>query len=189
MAAGAVFLDRDGIINWRIAGDYIRSPAEFRFLPDIFPFLRGIRQLGLLSIVVTNQQGVAKGLMSPQELEQLHAYMQGELRTRLGFGVDDILVCTDPAEHGSPRRKPEPGMLLEALQKWDLAPETCWMVGDTRSDMLAGRRAGVCTILVGCEEAPEADFHVRDLEAALAIIAAHQSAPDFRHHLRPAPAE
>ncbi|GBD06233.1 D-glycero-alpha-D-manno-heptose-1,7-bisphosphate 7-phosphatase [bacterium HR21] len=183
MSSGAVFLDRDGIINWRIAGGYVRSPAEFHFLPDIFPFLQGIRQLGLLSIVVTNQQGVAKGLLSAEELERIHEHMQRELTARLGFGVDAILVCTDAAESGSPRRKPQPGMLLEALDRWQLAPHTCWMVGDTPSDVLAGRRAGVRTILVGCDTAPEADFHVLDLQAALAIIAAHQRPPDLRHHL------
>lgn len=170
MARGAVFLDRDGIINWRIVGGYVRTVDEFHFLPDIFPFLRGVRQLGLLAIVVTNQQGIAKGLMSHEQLTALHAYMQRELFRRLGFALDDIFVCTDSAESGSWRRKPEPGMLVEALHKWQLAPKACWMVGDTTVDVLAGRRAGVRTILVGAEATPEADFHVPTLEAALAVI-------------------
>ncbi len=187
MPSGAVFLDRDGIINWRIVGGYVRTPAEFRFLPDVFAFLQGIRRLGLMSIVVTNQQGVAKGLMGLEELERVHAYMQQELRRRIGFGVDDIFVCTDAADSGSFRRKPEPGMLLEAVQKWSLHPELCWMVGDTATDILAGRRAGIRTILVGCDHTPDADFHVPNLEAALAIIVAHQKAPIVRHNTPHAP--
>ncbi len=177
MACGAVFLDRDGIINWRIAGGYVRTPEEFHFLPDVFPFLCGVRRLGLLTIVVTNQQGIAKGLMSYEQLNALHDYMQRELLRQLGFALDDIFVCTDPAESASWRRKPQPGMLWEALHKWQLSPEACWMVGDTASDVLAGRRAGIRTILVGAEIAPEADFHVPTLEAALAIIALHRNGP------------
>lgn len=181
MAAGAVFLDRDGIINWRIVGGYVRTPEEFHLLPDFPAFLQGIRRLGLLAIVVTNQQGVAKGIMSQEQLQHLHDYLQAQLRQQLGFGLDDILVCTDPAESGSWRRKPEPGMLVEAMQKWHLLPQLCWMVGDTATDILAGQRAGVRTIAVGCEPIPEADFHAPHLEAALEIIRTHQSPPLLRH--------
>jgi len=176
MKRGAVFLDRDGIINWRIAGGYVRTPAEFHLLPDIVPFLSGVHQLGLLTIVVTNQQGVAKGLMGLEALEAIHKHMQQEFLRLLGFGVDDIFVCIDPAETNSWRRKPQPGMLIEALHKWHLTPEACWMVGDTAADVLAGHRAGIRTILVGAESVPEADFHVRTLDDALAIIVTHQNA-------------
>ncbi|MEN3026152.1 MAG: HAD family hydrolase [Chlorobiota bacterium] len=184
MPSGAVFLDRDGIINWRIVGDYVRSPEEFHFLPDIFPFLLSIRRLGLLAIVVTNQQGVAKGLMSLEQLQQVHDHMQQQLIRRIGSGVDDILVCTDPAESNSWYRKPQPGMLVEALRRWQLSPAACWMVGDSATDILAGRRAGVHTIFVGHSPPPEADFCVLNLEEALEIIATHQTAADVRQQLQ-----
>ncbi|MCS6966812.1 MAG: HAD family hydrolase [Candidatus Kapabacteria bacterium] len=183
MARGAVFLDRDGIINWRIADGYVRNALEFHFLPDFFHFLLGVRQLGLLAIVVTNQQGVAKGLMTAEDVERVHEHMQQELVRHVGFGVDDIFVCSDSAESQSRRRKPEPGMLLEALQKWHLDPRNCWMVGDTITDILAGQRAGIRTILISHENVPIADFHAPNLEAALTIIAAHQTVPAPYHNL------
>ncbi|MDT7923182.1 MAG: HAD-IIIA family hydrolase [Chlorobiota bacterium] len=175
----AVFLDRDGIVNWRIVGDYVRCAEEFVLLPDFVDFLRGIKALGFLSILVTNQQGIGKGLVSPDAVAALHEQLQQHLQRTLGSGVDDIFVCPDLEGSNSPYRKPEPGMLLEAIRKWHLHPAQCWMVGDSASDILAGYRAGVRTVLVGAHPpVPYAEFHVRNLWEALEVIAQH-SAPEL----------
>lgn len=103
-----MFLDRDGIVNWRIVGDYVRCAEEFVLLPDFVDFLRGIKALGFLSILVTNQQGIGKGLVSPDAVAALHEQLQQHLQRTLGSGVDDIFVCPDLEGSNSPYRKPEP---------------------------------------------------------------------------------
>lgn len=153
----ALFLDRDGIINRRIIGGYVRTIDEFELLDDILPILQRAHDRGYLLILITNQQGVGKGLMSREDLDTIHDHMQSLLRQRLGFGLDAIYVCTSLASDNDPRRKPQPGMLLEAIADHDLDPAQCWFLGDSLTDAQAGRAAGVKTILVGEFEEGDAD--------------------------------
>ena len=152
MKRKAIFFDRDGIVNYRPVGEYIKSIEEFRFLPDFLDFFAEIKKKGYLAILISNQQGVGKGLMSEDDLAFLDEYMQNELMLRLGVNFDDTYYCTALAEENSPRRKPEPGMLLEAINNWNIAPAESWMVGDSINDIVAGKKAGVKTILVTNEE-------------------------------------
>lgn len=145
----ALFLDRDGIINRRIIGGYVRSIDEFELLDDILPILQRAHDRGYLLILITNQQGVGKGLMSREDLDAIHDHMQSLLKQRLGFGLDAVYVCTSLASDNDPRRKPQPGMLLEAIADHQLDPAQCWFLGDSLTDAQAGRAAGVKTILVG----------------------------------------
>jgi histidinol-phosphate phosphatase family protein len=145
----ALFLDRDGIINARIVDGYVTQPEEFILLDDIVPVIRTAREAGALIIVITNQQGVGKGLMTEQDLGIVHSYMQRLLGVHAA-AVDAIYVCTSLAGAGDPRRKPSPGMLLEALEDHHLAPERCLFIGDSVTDHQAGESAGIPTLLVGC---------------------------------------
>jgi histidinol-phosphate phosphatase family protein len=145
----ALFLDRDGIINARIIDGYVTSPEEFILLDDIVPVIRVAREAGALIIVITNQQGVGKGLMTEQDLGVVHSYMQRLLGVHAA-AVDAIYTCTSLASAGDPRRKPNPGMLLEALEDHGLAPERCLFIGDSVTDHLAGNAAGIPTLLVSC---------------------------------------
>lgn len=145
----AVFFDRDGVVNVRNDNGYITHPADFQIIPEIIPVLRAAREAGNLLILITNQQGVGKGIMSETDLDRIHQHMQSTLFSQLGFGFDDIFYCTDLAESGSTRRKPAPGMLLEAITKYRLVPDRCLFVGDTPSDAAAGKAAGVPTVLIG----------------------------------------
>lgn len=154
----ALFLDRDGIINRRIIGGYVRTIDEFELLDDILPILQRAHDRGYLLILITNQQGVGKGLMSRDDLDTIHDHMQSLLKQRLGFGLDGIYVCTSLASDNDPRRKPQPGMLLEAIADHHLDPAQCWFLGDSLTDSQAGRAAGVKTILVG--EFAEGDAEV-----------------------------
>ena len=143
----ALFLDRDGVLNERIVGGYVRTADEFVLIPDILPVLRGAHDRGYLLILITNQQGVGKGLMSRADLHALHQHLQHLLLDRIGCGLDAIYDCTSLATAGDPRRKPQPGMLLEAMAQHNIDPATSFFLGDSPTDVLAGKAAGVITML------------------------------------------
>lgn len=144
----AVFFDRDGVVNYRPVGDYVKDKSEFVFLNDFLAFFKDIKEKNYLAFLVTNQQGVGKALMTEKQLIALHKYMQKQLSIRTGFAFDEIFYCTSLAEENDPRRKPAPGMILEALAKWDIDIENSWMIGDSINDILAGKSAGLNTILL-----------------------------------------
>ncbi|MEO6940829.1 MAG: HAD family hydrolase [Candidatus Kapaibacterium sp.] len=140
----AVFFDRDGVINARIKGAYIRNWEEFDFLPDVGEVLQKVKAKGYLAIIITNQRGVGLGLMSQTDLDDIHARLQKHFNWNYDVQFDEIFYCTDK-EDTSERRKPSPAMLLEASKKWDIDLASSWMVGDSISDIEAGERAGTKT--------------------------------------------
>jgi D-glycero-D-manno-heptose 1,7-bisphosphate phosphatase len=144
-----VFLDRDGVINRKAAdGDYVRSPQDFELLPHISDWIRLFNKLDLLVIVVTNQRGIALGLMTEQDLESVHARMIDELALR-GARVDDIFYCpheTDSCEC----RKPKPGLIYAARDKWQIDLEHSLLLGDSDSDAQLASACGVPFLRVSC---------------------------------------
>ncbi len=166
-----VFFDRDGIVNIRLPDAYVRIVDEFVFRDDFFPFYERVLELNVLRVVVSNQQGVGKGLMSHQDLDSVHHFMQQELLRRYHRAFDAIYTCTDLAAMNSPRRKPEPGMLLDAARDLNIDLTKSWMVGDSPSDVTAGKRAGCRTILVSTlSTCPDADIIVPDLNTAATFL-------------------
>jgi len=145
----AVFFDRDGIINHRKIGDYVSSVEEFIIIPEFFDLFREITSLGFITILVTNQQGIGKGLMSIYDLRIIHHHLQSELLRNTGAMFDDIRFCGSLSSENDFRRKPEPGMILEAAQQWKIDLQSSFIIGDMQSDIIAGNRAGVKTIFVG----------------------------------------
>lgn len=145
----ALFFDRDGIVNMRIMCGYVTHIDEFEFLPEFFSVFRQIKDAGYVAILITNQQGVGKGLMSNSDLLAIHDYMQRELLHNTGYEFDDIYACTALASSPNSCRKPSPTMLLEAMEKWNIDPAVSWMVGDTLTDAQAAQAAGIPSILVG----------------------------------------
>jgi len=143
-----LFLDRDGVINKHLEGDYVKSISEFTFVEGA---LQGITLLSSLFehlIIVTNQRGVGKGIMSLNDLTDIHDNM---LRTiSLNHGrIDKIYVCTDINED-SPNRKPNTGMIRQALLDFpDIDLTQSFMVGDSLSDILMANRADIPAILIG----------------------------------------
>ncbi|MDC1068955.1 HAD-IIIA family hydrolase [Candidatus Kapabacteria bacterium] len=146
-----IFFDRDGIVNRRIVGDYVKNINEFEFIPEFFQIIKTISP-EYSKIIITNQQGVGKKLMTLQDLHSVHNYMQINLLRKTYTSFDDILFCADLKESNSPRRKPNPGMLLEAIEKWEIDISNSYMIGDSKSDILAGERAGVKTIFISEEK-------------------------------------
>jgi D-glycero-D-manno-heptose 1,7-bisphosphate phosphatase len=168
----AIFFDRDGVVNERIVGGYVRNWNEFVMLPEFGKVLQQIKQRGYLAVIITNQRGVGIGVMSEENLVEIHGQLQSLLIEKFGVQFDDIFFCTD-ASNDSLRRKPSPTMLLEAAAKWDIDLKKSWMVGDSKSDIEAGAAAGTKTAFVVTPHnsaIPKADAVLHNLEELLSLI-------------------
>jgi histidinol-phosphate phosphatase family protein len=128
-----VFLDRDGVINCKAApDDYIKTVEEFRLIPQIVDWIRLFNALDFLVIVVTNQRGIARGLMSDADVREIHERMREELLSG-GARIDDVYYC--PHEENSCEcRKPKPGLILAAAAKWDIDVSRSVLIGDSERD-------------------------------------------------------
>lgn len=144
-----LFLDRDGVINERIPGDYVRRPEDFHFLPGVLDALPLLQRVFGRILVVTNQQGIGKGWMSEEDLRKVHEHMIDTLLTA-GVRVAGIYHCPGLASDRPLCRKPLPGMALQAMVDYpDIDPSRSVMVGDSLSDIQFGRRLGMYTVKVG----------------------------------------
>ena len=168
MTRAAVFLDRDGVLVESTVRDGIpqsaRSLAELQVLPGVAGACERLRAAGFVLIVVTNQPDVARGTLSAEAVEEMHR----ELRQTLP--LDDVAVCFHDDADGCDCRKPQPGMLLAAAERWGVDLATSFLVGDRWRDVEAARRAGCGAIFVdrGYAEtiASEPDATVKNLEEA-----------------------
>ena len=141
----AVFFDRDGTLVEDIP--YLSDPAKLRLLPATAPALRRLREAGRACVLVTNQSGVGRGLITARQLHEIHAALGRQLQAA-GAAFDGIYYCPhapssdDRTAIEHPDRKPGPGMLQRAARDLGLDLARSWMIGDQLSDMLAGRNAG-----------------------------------------------
>lgn len=146
-----LFLDRDGVINRRKMNGYIMHPGEFHLLDGVEDAIHKFRETVTRIIVVTNQRGIARGLMSEEDLQLVHDKMV-TLLEKNETSVDAIFYCPHDRDTGCLCRKPGPGMPLQALAQF---PEIDFtrsvMVGDTASDMQMGRSLGMVCIHIGPE--------------------------------------
>jgi histidinol-phosphate phosphatase family protein len=137
-----VFLDRDGVINEKPAPhEYIRSSGEFRLLPNIADWIRIFNALEFVVIVITNQRGVARGLMTEAALASVHTRMLEELAAQ-GARIDDIFYCPHE-ENSCDCRKPKPGLVYAARDKWNIDMAHSLMLGDSDSDRQLAAACGV----------------------------------------------
>jgi D-glycero-D-manno-heptose 1,7-bisphosphate phosphatase len=142
MSRRAVFLDRDGVVNRKPpAGDYIRRWSEFRLVPTIAEWIRLFNVLDFPVIVVTNQRGIARGLMRREDVEEIHRNMVAELAA-LGARIDDIFYCPHDRDECE-CRKPKTGMVEQARAKWDLDLAGSLMIGDSDKDAELAARCGM----------------------------------------------
>lgn len=122
--------------------DYVKSPAEFAWLPGAREGVRRLNREGWLVLVVTNQRGVARGLMTTQDVEAIHARAQRDLEG-IGAHVDAFYYCPHGDEDACACRKPAPGLILRAARDWNVELAASFLVGDDERDVLAAERAGV----------------------------------------------
>lgn len=151
-----LFLDRDGVINEEKKGDYIRHRGEFLFFETTKQAMKILSDIFSLIIVVTNQKGIGKGLMTLADLEDIHDYMLENIEQE-GGRIDKVLFCPD-LDDASFNRKPNPGM---AQQAKELFPQIDFsksiMAGNKLSDMRFGRNAGMFTVFIATTN-PETEY-------------------------------
>jgi len=160
-----LFLDRDGVINKKIDNDYVKSWEEFEFLPDTLNALRFISNFFGTIVVVTNQQGIGKKLMTKDNLNDIHDKMLEEIEAADGR-IDRVYYCPDLADEESPCRKPEIGMALWAKRDFpDIDFKKSIMIGDSPSDLKFGINKGMKTFLITQDQkaVDSSNFVVKDL--------------------------
>jgi histidinol-phosphate phosphatase family protein len=147
-----LFLDRDGVINKRLIDDYVKTIDEFEFLEDVEKSIATFNSLFNRVFVITNQQGVGKGLMSHDDLEAIHSHMQNQLKVKGGH-IDRFYYCSMLATDKFNCRKPNPAMGAWAQKDFpDISFEKSIMVGDSISDMQFGKNLGMTTVYISEEK-------------------------------------
>jgi D-glycero-D-manno-heptose 1,7-bisphosphate phosphatase len=169
----AVFFDRDGVLNQAVVAGgkpYPPKDAESMVItPGAASLMIELKELGYKLIGVTNQPEVARGTRSLENVAAINEKISFEL------AMDDFYVCPHDNSDNCECRKPKPGMLVMAAEKWGLDLPSCFMVGDRAGDVAAGRNAGCLTIFLdmGYQEPgpdPKADYVCRNLFEAVQII-------------------
>jgi D-glycero-D-manno-heptose 1,7-bisphosphate phosphatase len=148
----AVFLDRDGTLNVEV--DFLRKPEELVLIAGAGDAVRKLNEHGLITCVISNQSGVARGYLTEAELDLVHAKLRDEL-SRSESALDAIYYCPHHPSAGIPPydvncecRKPKPGMMLRGAREFNLDLRRSFVVGDSTVDMQAGNAVGATTILV-----------------------------------------
>ncbi len=156
-----VFFDRDGIVNESPGPGYVENREEFILIPAFIDALEVVTDLGYAAVIITNQRGVSRGIMTMQDVDAIHHYLRDRLHER-SLSLLDIVVCPHP--YGHPDRKPSPTMIVRAAAEHQLDLNNSWMIGDQESDVEAGRRAGCKTVLVNSGvDMTAADYHLTQM--------------------------
>lgn len=146
-----LFLDRDGVINVRLIDDYVKDINEFVFLPGVLDAFKIFNRKFKHIIVVTNQQGVGKGLMKNEDVEEVHEFMIRNIENQDGR-VDKVYFCPQLKSVPDNYRKPSPKMAFFAKNDFpDIDFSKSIMLGDMNSDIEFGKNAGMKTIIIGNE--------------------------------------
>jgi len=148
----AVFIDRDGTISEEVG--YINHLSRFRLFSYAAPAIRHLNENDWLAVLVTNQAGVARGYFSEDMIKAVHGAMIAELESS-GAKLDAVYYCAHHPSVGEPPyrfdcecRKPKPGLIVRAAEKYDIDLDESWMVGDRYSDVELARNAGLKSAFV-----------------------------------------
>ncbi len=171
-----LFLDRDGVINVEITGDYVNHWKDFKFYPGAAEAIAKLRSFFSHLIVVTNQRGIAKGRTREVDLMEIHQNLSQSI-IDLGGKIDRIYFCPD-MDSDSPNRKPQPGMAYQAQTDFpNIDFNRSVMVGNTLSDMRFGKNLGMYTVFVPSthpeltDDHPDIDMVIESLQALSVWIA------------------
>jgi D-glycero-D-manno-heptose 1,7-bisphosphate phosphatase len=179
----AVFMDRDGTLNVQhVRGAKPFAPdrvEDFRLFDGVIEACRSLKAAGYALVVATNQPDVGRGDVAQSVVEAMHARL-----LELIPEIDRVEVCYDGADGLSNRRKPEPGMLLDAAAALGIDRARSWMVGDRWRDVDCGKRAGARTVFIDYGYSEEfrsrPDFIVKSFPEAAALILGHPPEPGSR---------
>lgn len=171
-----LFLDRDGVLNHDKHQDYIYNYGEFRFYDGVPEALKFFASTFGHIIIVTNQRGVGRGLMTEAGLQDIHSHMLADIHKN-GGRIDKIYYCTS-TDNLDPNRKPNPGMFFQAKADYPaILPHQSIIVGNNISDMEFGRNAGIHTVFVKTTQPGQTIPHP-------AIDQAYEGLPEFAKALR-----
>ena len=167
----AVFLDRDGVINEVLTKrvKFVNNPKQLYFLPGVEEAIKSLNEYFDYVFVVTNQGGIGLGYMKERQLHKIHDYMVAELEKK-GATIHEVAYCPHKPKARCECRKPNSKMILDLGEKYNINLEKSYMVGDTDTDIQAGKKAGTRTVFLGKRD-PLADAVLPNLkEAAQWII-------------------
>lgn len=143
-----LFLDRDGVINQKIDNDYVKNIHEFKFIDGVLEAIKTFSNRFQRIVVVTNQQGIGKGLMTESNLNEVHGYMVEHIRNS-GGNIDGVYFAPQLAKENHPDRKPGIGMGLKAKQDFpEIDFEKSLLIGDSESDIEFGINLGMKTVML-----------------------------------------
>ena len=146
-----LFLDRDGVINVKLDGRYVQNADEFEFMLGAKNAIAKLSTIFNRILIVTNQQGIAKEIMSADDLNTLHQYMLQQLKAEGGI-IEKIYYCPHLAAENCGCRKPNPGMIQQAIIDFpDIKIEDSYLIGDSDTDIMAGERMQLITVKVDSE--------------------------------------
>ena len=142
----AIFLDRDGVIN-KNRDDYVKSTKELEIFSNIGKEILKLKMKGFLIIVITNQSVINREIITIRELEEIHSTIQKFLM-KSKTSIDKFYFCPHRPDENCDCRKPKPGLILQAINEFSIDASKSWMVGDSKTDIQAGEKAGCKTIFL-----------------------------------------
>ena len=146
-----LFLDRDGVVNIKLKGRYVRDFSEFEFMRGALLAISKLSNIFSRIIIVTNQQGISKGIMSEADLNTLHTQMEERIE-QSGGKINKIYYCHHLANLDCNCRKPKAGMIQQAIIDFpEIIIEEAYLIGDSDSDIEAGKRMNLSTVKVDNE--------------------------------------
>jgi D-glycero-D-manno-heptose 1,7-bisphosphate phosphatase len=144
--ARLIILDRDGVINFD-SPEFVKTPDEWRPIPGSLDAIADLKRAGWQVAVCSNQSGVGRGLIRPEDLDAIHECLHAALAER-ETALDALSFCPHRPEEHCSCRKPLPGLFLETMERLGAHPEQTVVIGDSQRDLQAGKSAGCRCILV-----------------------------------------
>lgn len=155
-----LFLDRDGVINKKLDNDYVKNISEFEFLPGAISAISELNKYFGITVVVTNQQGIGKKLMTERDLMGIHDFMLEELEKNNAH-INAVYHCPELAQNDPSCRKPKTGMGLFAKKDFpEIDFKKSIIAGDSMSDMEFGKNLGMNTCLISSQDSLENDKYI-----------------------------
>ncbi|MFF5994472.1 HAD family hydrolase [Lysinibacillus sp. KU-BSD001] len=146
----AIFLDRDGVINEVLTDrvKFVNKPEDLYFLPGVPEAIKKLNKYFDYVFVVTNQGGVGLGFMKESQLQEIHQFMIFQLKKQ-GAIIDEAVYCPHKPRANCECRKPKSKLIIDLAQKYEVDVSRSYMVGDTDTDIIAGKNAGTKGVFLG----------------------------------------
>lgn len=168
----AVFIDRDGTINDNKDG-YVHKIEKFEFLPGVIEGLKKLSKTDYLLIIITNQSGIGRGIYTHDDFQKLNKWLLNEFKYK-GIKISKIYHCPHQPNANCDCRKPRIGLFLRAVQDFGISLNKSWLVGDSDSDVIAGREANIKTIKIGKKTDSalklEPNYYAKNFKEAVDIV-------------------